>query len=137
MKFESYASIYENIIFVPDDITKIFIDNDLCVSGCFGSSFSGILFESLISSITNTSLYINQNKYSVKQLYNKLCKFIEIHQEKLQKDQEEKKEIDIRNYVKHYERCPHNYYTCTLDELIDLKRFFEICVENELFIIRK
>ena len=128
MGLDCYASIYQKRIFMTDEIEKKFVDEKIHLCDCGGSSFRGKLYDTIINAIADDSLYFVGSE---KLIYRSLCEFIERNREKLHK---EKYEIDIRDYVKDYRECSRGYYTCSLDELYGLQKFFKICVENNLYI---
>ena len=134
MGLDCDASIYRKRIFITDEIRQKFVDEKISLCYDDGSSFRGKSHDIIIDSITDHSLYSFLSPYSIEKIYRELCYFIENNQEKLQKDEEEKEEIDIRDYVKDYRESKNEYYMTSLPNLIGLKNFFKICYENQLYL---
>ena len=131
MGLDCYASIYKKRIFMTDEIEKKFVDAKISLSQCNGSSFRGKSYDTIIGAIADDSLYFVGSE---KLIYERLCNFLEQNKDKLKKDDETYFEIDIRNYIQDYPECSRGNYTCDLDELYSLQKFFKICVENNLTI---
>ena len=96
-----------------------------------GGYFRGKSYNTIISIIADDSLYFHG---SCELTYKSLSEFIENNKEKLQKDDEEKGEIDIRNYFDDYYDNTREYYIFLLSELYGLHDFFKICYEHNLYI---
>ena len=129
MGLDCYASIYSDRIFITPEMEakfdKSFYD---------GSSFRGTTIDIIINAVTNYSLrYVGSS--SVKGIYDELSQFLEKNKEKLEKEFNDKDEIDIRHYVDHYYPDQGYRYFIDSDRLYGVLNFFKVCHENNLYVI--
>ena len=127
MGLDCCASIYKRRIFLPENIIKEFNDSKHAISR--NGEFQGKAYNTFIEIIANDSLYCHG---SCELTYESLDKFIKDNHEKLLKDDEEKDQIDLRDYFDDYPEEPDYKYMCSLHELYGLCEFFNICSKHKL-----
>jgi hypothetical protein len=138
MKLRCYASIYEKSYKITREISKIFESSYIKLCCYHNESFHGNAYATIIESITKISLYKTLSPEDLGKLNKKLEKFIEKNKLKdfanpTENDDEIIQNIDIRTYFPKA-KCTYNFYTFTYEDLINLQKFFKICIDNNLYL---
>jgi hypothetical protein len=138
MKLRCYASIYEKSYKITREISQIFEHAHIKLCCYHNESFHGNAYATIIESITKYSLYKTYCPEDLIKINKKLSKFIE--KNKLnelkniyENDEEIIQNIDIRKYFPKA-KCEYNFYTFTYEDLINLQKFFKICIDNNLYL---
>ena len=111
---------------IDDMILKLF-DNILDGMG----RIDGKIFSDIIFCLTDCSFQWNYTAIDIKNfLYNDICYFIEFFIEETFLDYE--KPIDFTHYFSDYKKIGNQTCNVTFQELLDLQKFFLLCIENDL-----
>ena len=138
MRLRCYASIYEHRYKITKEIDEIFEKANIKLCGYHDCSFLGHVYSITIESITKISLYKTRNTKELILINNKLINFIDINNLKNFKNPQKNdieliQNIDIRTYYPET-FCKYNFYNFTYEDLINLHKFFQICIDNDLFL---
>jgi hypothetical protein len=144
MGLDNYVSKYSKRIYIDDDIINLFKDKNFRISSSI-TSFRGKIYDTVINTICDVSLYSTLNPYTLKEIEEKLTKFIDninINDvEKIDENEfnsiydEDDEIIDVRKYFEDYnDEYSDDEYKITFERLCDLRDFFKICADNNLYI---
>ena len=97
-----------------DDITKMRLNR--------------IRYKAIVESITGYNLIEYSHPKYVRKIYLGLLRFIDKNKENLKNSTE----MDIRDYISYYSKCPLGNYVINTHELTDLVYFIDILWQNGL-----